>query len=157
MPIILLIVLAISAAIILLQDLKDRQVHLVVLLLFLLASGCLQYSKSLFFQIYILESAVNTALILLMLGGVALYFKFLKGMDPKQTLGKGDVVVFLAFALGYGIEEFVLQFVISLVAALSLHLILKRKYTTHTSVPLAGYMTIYLAGQKFIEQFNFFS
>jgi hypothetical protein len=133
------------------QDLKERRVHLAMILMFVLLAAVHRYFQTSFYQLFLIESSVNLCLLALLIVLIAAYFRLIRKIDPKTTIGKGDLLIFPAFCLGYDIQGFVIHFTIGLCASLILHLVLKRLYRSHQTVPLAGYLAIYFCIQKASE------
>lgn len=61
-----------------------------------------------------------------------------------QALGLGDILLFMALTTTFSPIAFVILFIAALIFSLVLHLVLS-KYKTNTTVPLAGYMSIFFA------------
>jgi hypothetical protein len=150
---ILFFLIAISL-IILFQDYRDRKVHLLLILGFVAGSAILQIQKNILINIFLIESLVNFAVLLLMLTGVFVYFKWIRKMNPSTSIGTGDIIVFLAFVLGYEIMGFAIHFTLALLVSLCLHFLLKSKDVKYKTVPLAGYMVIYFSMQKVFNEFS---
>lgn len=61
----------------------------------------------------------------------------------KEAIGLGDILFFLALALAFPTETFIVLFVFSMVFSLMLHLTVTRKQKEST-IPLAGYASLFL-------------
>lgn len=128
---------------ILIQDIKERQVYWVLFPLVGLCSGILYYKSTLpeLFYISILLNVVFVSVILVV---VFFYAKFKLKTSITNTLGLGDVLLFIALTFSFSTVSFLVIFIFSLFFSLLLHLFLKNKKTGIT-VPLAGYMSLFFA------------
>lgn len=149
----LLLSLVFLSAIILVQDYTNRKVHVILLLAYIVVSAYFQILQNVHIKIYLIESAANFSILFLMLLSLFIYFKWLRKIALSSTIGLGDLILFGAFVLGYSTIEFVIHFTIGLMVSLLLHLLLKKNYTGALTVPLAGYMSIYLSCQKVLHEF----
>lgn len=154
MIIVALSLLAIIAIAIAYQDYTQRQVYLFLLLLLVITAGFLQYHQHLFWEIFAIETGTNLILVSLMTIGIWAYFRILRKIELRTAIGKGDLFVFLAYTVAFDTKSFVIHFTISLIASLIIHLILKKQYKLHETVPLAGYMSVYLGLQKIISNLS---
>ena len=151
---ILLTAIGLNALWILYQDLKFREVYLISILSFVLLTGWQNWSKHLFWNTFLLESILNLLLIAVLIKVSFIYLVLLRKKKPKELIGIGDLLLFFAFVVGYGITEFYIQFTLALIASLLLHLFIKNQYTKHQTVPLAGYMATYFFLEKLIDLIN---
>lgn len=149
-----LFLILLLSALILLQDYKDRKVHLFNLLGFAFAAASFQTQQNIFLKIFFIESLLNLLLLLIMLLSIYIYFKWIRKINPRTTIGIGDLILFIAYVTGYNTLEFIIHFTAALVASLCLHLLLKKSYKNYDTVPLAGYMAIYLSLQKLLHEFT---
>ncbi len=133
----------INLALITYQDIKQREV-----LWFLFPVAALLMGVSYYVHteplLFAMNSAMNLSLIVVILMILFLYAKFkLKKSFLQETFGLGDLLFFVAFALGFPFVTFVVVFVFSLLFSLILTLVIQSKEAKPT-VPLAGYMAIFL-------------
>ena len=63
-------------------------------------------------------------------------------------IGIGDLLLFIAFTLGYESTEFVIHFTMAMIFSLVVHLLMKSFYKKHKTVPLAGYMAVFFSFDK---------
>lgn len=125
------------------QDVRERQVSLLFLLL--LIGGCLLRfmlsPEPYFFPL------INSFFLLLQGGAIMLYLLLrYRSLRIGKFLGAGDVLFWLACLWCFSPLNFLLFFIASLLGALLLHLLL-RKLISHyeqMAIPLAGYQGIFL-------------
>ena len=125
------------------QDIKERLVYwfLLPILGLLLALIFFQYVGPSFFM---LSLVTNVVLVTLILGVLFAYAKLiLKKTFINHSLGLGDILLFYAFALGFPPMTFIILFVGAVFFSLFSYLVLK-KSLRDTTVPLAGFMGLYL-------------
>lgn len=106
--------------------------------------------SALFFQsvpaiVFIINIAVNSALIIMVISILYVYASIkLKVNFWKEAFGLGDALFFLAFAISFPVVSFLILFVGSLFFSLIIGIgnLLYKK--TKMTIPLAGYMAMYL-------------
>lgn len=143
MLIVLKIVLLASLGIIVYQDFKDRKVYLALLLIPLFSLGFLNYKNSLTSQ-FLINTALNFALVIVILGILFLYSKYKLKESLQNTFGFGDVLFFLVIAVGFPTFTFIVLFSFSLIFSLVLFLIIKKNFKQQT-VPLAGLQALFFS------------
>jgi len=151
---ILLTAIGLNAIWILYQDLKFREVYLVSILSFIVLAGWQNWNTHLFWNTFILESLLNLLLMTVLITVSYIYLVGLKKKKSKELIGLGDIFLFVAFVVGYGIVEFYIQLTLALFAALLIHLLIKGKYPKHQTVPLAGYMSVYFFLENLLDLIN---
>lgn len=124
------------------QDLKDRQVTLLVLVAAMLVGGYLYYTNS-FYELFIFNIGVNSLLIVLISAILFLYTRLKLKLSFFDAIGLGDLLFFMVLAVSFPTLAFVTLFSLSLLFSLVLFLILKPKLTKPT-VPLAGFQALFL-------------
>ena len=124
------------------QDLKERQVFLLVLLIAIVL-GTFMYFKNSLLEIYVLNILTNSMLLLLLIFTIYLYSKLKLKKPFLDSIGLGDLLFFLVLALGYPTVTFLIILSISLIFSSIVFLILKPKLT-QKSVPLAGFQALFL-------------
>lgn len=141
-----LILGALACIIICYQDLRNRWVHIVPLLV-LLGSGLIfrwRLEGTAMWQ----DLVANVVFILLVLGLAWLIFKLRKrpGKFIDEQIGLGDVVMFLSVATWLDTLGFICFFVSGLLLVLILVLILQafNKLKPQFTIPLAGLLAAYL-------------
>ena len=91
------------------------------------------------------NSLINICFVLIILGvGYAYSSAIMKKPFINGSMGSGDILLFLFLTFSFTTSTFILLFVFSLCFSLVLHLYLKNK-TTHSTVPLAGYMSLFFS------------
>lgn len=125
------------------QDVRERQVSLLLLLLLLL--GC---SLRFFLLGESVQYLLFNSLFLLLQGTAVLLYLLLRYRSIRLTnyLGAGDLLFWLACLWCFSPLNFTFFFVLSLIGALILHLTMRLLAKTHyhTSIPLAGYQGLFL-------------
>ena len=127
-------------------DFKDRAVPVFLLLALLLTSFL-----NTFLQVDITTALwqlfTNTALVLLLLGSLLIYYRLKQGSFKQvvnQKLGLGDIVFWLAITPLFSLVNFILFFVSSLLAVLLIMIVRIASGRPVTLVPLAGYQALVL-------------
>ncbi|WP_019037738.1 hypothetical protein [Psychroflexus tropicus] len=121
------------------QDLKERQVYVV---LFPLLGGLmgLKHILNSFSDPFLNAVGINLMVIGLMMLSIYLYSRFKLNQKLFTVFGLGDLLFFICMALGFSSLNFIIIFVFSLIFSLLIHLTLRDKNT----VPLSGYMSLFL-------------
>lgn len=136
------IILILVLFLILVQDYKDRKVYwflypIVGLLVFLLQ--CNQNE----FEVTFINSAINLAFVsLLLLIAYCYNLIKLKLNFLEEVFGLGDILFFIFISFSFSTVSFITLFVFSLIFSLLLHQLFKNK-NSDTSIPLAGYMSLF--------------
>ena len=126
---------------ILFQDIKERKVYWFLFPIVAFTAAYLYYSNT-FFELFWRTSLINLGIIFSIILVLQTYSKFKLQTDLQHVFGLGDVLFFLAVSIAFPIATFIIFFVFSLLFSLLLHILLKNK-TQETSVPLAGYMSLF--------------
>ncbi len=125
------------------QDNKDR---LVFWFLYPLV-GVLGFSIQLFYyswQSIIAESLINLIFILLLISISFLYARVVaKKKFLNESIGIGDIFLFFGLTVLFPVLTFGVLFVISLLFSLLTHLALTYNKEKKTTVPLAGYISLF--------------
>lgn len=125
------------------QDVRERMVHWILFPALALAMGYL-YSERIGIHQYALLVFANLLLVTSVLSILYLYTKYLRGMEFLDvSFGLGDLLFFLAFALGFPTLTFLVLFTSSIIFSLSIFLVMK-KINVEKNAPLAGLMSFYL-------------
>ncbi len=143
MLILLKIVLTLSFWTIVYQDIKERAVSLWILLITIFLIGFLHYQHSLTEQ-FLQAILLNIAIVLAIVCILFLYAKFKLKLALQDTFGFGDLLFFMAIAVGFPTITFVVLFSFSLFFSLILYLVLKKKFK-HKTVPLAGLQALFFS------------
>ena len=137
------------------QDVKERLVSWFLFPLLGIFLALIFYDTVATGHFFLLSVVTNSALVTLIILILYVYAKFiLKKKFINHSFGMGDLLFFYAMAVGFPSLTFIVLFTGGIFFSLLLFLALK-KNRAMTTVPLAGYMALYLAiilaGSFFIE------
>ena len=133
------------------QDIKQRKVLLLVLLGLISLVTFKAILLAAYLEVALLECFINLVIISLMVLLLWIYFKLLRKKQLTDVLGLGDILMFVVFAIAFSAVTFIIHLTLSFVFSLMFHLILKKHYKKENTVPLAGFMSIYLIGLLLVE------
>lgn len=125
------------------QDLKSRSVFW---FLFPLVGICMAilFLKTTSYPVYGLNVGVNLGIVGFVLGILYTYTKLkLKLNFWKEAFGLGDALFFIAFAVSFPMVSFLVLFVGALLFSLVIGFFFQKQSKNYT-VPLAGYMSLFL-------------
>lgn len=125
------------------QDIRKRTIHLILLVLVFLFSLIINHFEK---ELELRFIVTNMVFIFLNISGLFLYYiiKTKRLLNPlKDKIGLGDVIFFIAITPLFNLNVFALFFIVSLAASLLLHIFISKK-KKHQTVPLAGYLSIFL-------------
>ncbi len=125
------------------QDFKERKVYLWLLLLAVGLLGYLHYLHSVptqFLRIILLNIGIVVGIVFILY----LYAKFKLKLALQETFGFGDLLFFIAIAVGFPTISFIVLFSFSLFFTLVTYLILKKGLQQNT-VPLAGLQALFFS------------
>lgn len=126
------------------QDIKQREVWNYHFILFGAIGTFLFFSDSHSIEFYLLSILVNVLLVILILLLTKISMKVIFKRDSNY-LGLGDVFLFFAFAVSFPTMTFINFFVFAILFTFVLHLLVKKSYKPdHKTIPLAGFMSIFL-------------
>jgi hypothetical protein len=147
------------------QDFRDRKISFfsipLLFFLFLIYSSFFieRQELALFF-------AVNFSFVLLQILLLIIYLSIKKNKlinITKEHLGLGDILFFFVLTIAFSPVNLMLFFVLSLLLTVlfSMAFNLKKANTFHTTIPLAGYMSLFLipvfTATLFTDNFNLYS
>ncbi len=137
------------------QDVKERLVSWFLFPLLGIFLGLIFYDTVATEHFFLLSLVTNIALVTLIVLILFIYAKFiLKKKFINHSFGMGDLLFFYAMAVGFPPLTFIVLFAGGVFFSLLLFFALKKRRGM-TTVPLAGYMAIYLAiilaGSFFVE------
>lgn len=139
LPLALIVPAVIMAA----EDFCRREVGVLWLALFIIgAAGLAVWTQG--WQAAAINAVMNLSLVLYMAGGVLLYLRIRnkRWINPlRRHFGTGDLLFILGMAPLFGLKEYLLFLLISMVAALLWWLATGRRHT----IPLVGVMGIVLS------------
>ena len=145
------IILILTLAYVLFQDVKERLVYWFLFPLTALCCGVLHYFNTLP-ELFYISVAINMAFTSILLLIVFLYAKIKLKTAFNQAFGLGDVLIFLALTFSFSSVSFIVLFICALLFSLLLHFALKKK---NTVVPLAGYMCLFFGVVYLANWFDF--
>jgi len=132
------------------QDWKSRSIHIGILVSLAVITSTIFYQMSVDWKIV----GLNLAFITVVMGGLVLYIAFKEGRFInifKAHFGIGDVVFFIAVSPLFSNENFILFFISGMILSACTHLIVS-KSKGESTIPLAGYLSIYLVGLIIVNQ-----
>ena len=140
----LTIILIAIFALIFWQDTKDRYVYWFLYPLAGIITFAIQGTKTTYAQAFF-NALLNLFLVLLIVIVVWLYSVIiLKKKFVNESLGLGDILLFIFLCFSFSPTTFITLFVFSLIFSLLLHQYFKNK-SHNSTVPLAGYMALFFA------------
>lgn len=142
LEIFLKIVVILSLLGIALQDFKERNVFLGLLVLSGLSIGTFHFGE-VYYQQFILTTLVNFGIVLVIVFVLFMYAKTVLKKDLNSTFGLGDFLFFMVLAIGFPTAAFLVLFSFSLVFSLLLYFLLKHRLKQET-VPLAGMQALFI-------------
>lgn len=132
------------------QDIKDREVTLLWMLLLVGLGGFLNYN-SLLPELFLLSLAVNGLILLMVFSILWIYAKFRFRDGLSSVFGSGDALFFLFLGVSFPTTTFAVIFSCSLIFSLVISVVFKKKLTKW--VPLAGLQALFLGVLIGINQF----
>ena len=142
--VILNIVLLLSLGVCVFQDLKFRGIHIAVFPVILLIGLYFNHWMS-----WGWEDLLKSLLFLTVTISVLFAYLSLKNKQLvllfKKYLGLGDVLFFIAILPLFSFRNFMLFFITGMIISMLLHMGLK-SFQKQETIPLAGYLSIYLIG-----------
>jgi hypothetical protein len=96
---------------------------------------------------------VNLTFVLINILGLIFFFSFKKGKlaNPiNKNIGAGDVIFFVSITPLFSLNRYVLFFIGSMLLSLVIHIVFFKK---KVSIPLAGYMALFLITVFSLEMF----
>jgi hypothetical protein len=136
--------LLIALIIIFLQDYKQRAVNIFLFAAVAILGGWLYWSNTIT-QVYLVNVAINMLFIAILFLTILLYAKLKLKQPVTEVFGLGDALFFMAVSVMFASVSFMVIFIGALLFSLITHLILKNNQV-HQSVPLAGYMSLFIVG-----------
>ncbi len=154
MMLFLRVLLMILFVVVLIQDVKSRAINIFLLPAILLCALFIRYKETgLYFTSVYLYNAIFLFVVFFVL---SLYFSIRKKMlwNPfKDSMGIGDLLFFIAVIPLFDLHSYMYFFIIGLVFSMVVHLLVKsiKKSKDSTTVPLAGYLSLFLMIDLSIE------
>ncbi len=122
------------------QDLMERKVFWFLFPILGACAGILFFFDTLP-ELFLASISINLISIAILFFGVYLYAKFKLQTSINKVIGLGDLLFLLAIALGFSSVSFLVLLPCAFIFSLLIHLAVKNK--NHTSVPLAGYLSLF--------------
>ena len=141
MVLLLKIVLITALFWILLQDVKERQVYWFLFPIAGICCGILHYTSTLP-ELFAVSVLMNLLFVLLLLSVIFLYARLKLKARFKDVFGLGDLLLFVCLSVSFSTVSFIVIFISALIFSLLIHLSIRQK-ESKTSVPLAGYMSVF--------------
>ncbi len=126
------------------QDIKERNVYWFLFLLVASCAGYLYYIST-FFELFWRTSVINLGIVGIIFLVLTAYTKLKLKVALSDTFGLGDALLFIGLCVAFPVAAFIIFFVFSLLFSLLIHFLFKQKQQ-ETSVPLAGYMSLFFIG-----------
>jgi len=135
------------------QDLKDRMVWAWLFIVFMLAGGLLHF-YSVETTSFLINIGINVIIVTGILAILKIYVTYKMGVESLQnTFGMGDIFCLFALALSFSTVTFVILLVFGFIFSLLIHnarvfLLSRKRPLPHneTTVPLAGYLSLFFSG-----------
>jgi len=125
------------------QDFRERQVYWLLFLFLAILLSSIFYCNTEEPLVFLFHIGLNLLLVSLLVLLVWMYTRIiLKKKFLGHSIGLGDILFFIALAVGFPTVTFLVLMVNSLIFSLLGYLILKNKL--QPSVPLAGFMAFFL-------------
>lgn len=127
------------------QDFKSRQVHVFLLIALFGVTILINYLTKNLNYIEIVKIAGFIALNII---GLVIYFSIKSRaiINPiDKFLGLGDIIYLVSIAPLFTLNKFIIYFIMGLLFSLIVHVLFKKFFNDKT-IPLAGYLSIYLIG-----------
>ena len=146
------IILIVSFLVVFFQDFKKRLVYWFLFPIIGISSGTLFYNQTLP-ELFYITLAMNLLFLLSLVFIVFLYARFKLNTLFFNTMGWGDLLLFLALSVSFSTISFIVLFTSALVFALLLHLLFS-KNNRDITVPLAGYMSLFFLSVYLAQWFG---
>ncbi|UBZ13984.1 hypothetical protein LDL77_19150 [Flagellimonas marinaquae] len=143
------IVLMVALALVVYQDLKMRMIHVVLPLLIFGLSLSLNWGS-----IAYRDWLWSLGFLLLNFIVVTLYFSFKQRafVNPiDKMIGWGDVLFLIGVLPLFSFRGYIKYFVMGMIFSLLLFLLMRTIYPRYRTVPLAGFLSLFLIGNKIME------
>ena len=137
------LLLVISFIIVFFQDIKERKVYWFLFPIIGLLCGLLYYQNTLP-ELFVVSLLMNVLFVALLILTIFLYSKFKLKIDFYNSIGLGDILLFLVLTTSFSTISFIIIFISSLIFSLALHIYIS-KNKKNSTVPLAGYMSLFFS------------
>ena len=121
------------------QDFRERQVYVYCYPLLAISALGVQYTHCGFGDLFIENVIVNSSILLVQFGIIAVYFKYVRGTALKAAIGLGDLLFYFCLTLFMSVPVFIVFNILSLLTVIVLYLLVRKQLAIHrNSIPLAG-------------------
>ena len=124
------------------EDIKERKITLISMLLLLFLGAYLHYEKQIL-EVFLINSIVNLTLVVLVVAILWVYSKFRLKSELFKVFGTGDFLFFLFLAVSFPITTFLVIFSCSLIFSLLVSIVFQKRIKRW--VPLAGLQALFLS------------
>lgn len=124
------------------EDVKDRKVTLLLLIVLFLTGGFLN-SQQLSTELFLISSIINLSVIAMVVFVLFLYVQLKLQTKLFNVFGSGDLLFFAFMAISFPTISFLVLFSISLIFSLLISLAFQKQLKK--LVPLAGLQALFLA------------
>jgi len=152
-PLILASVAVVLCVIVAYQDFRFREINFLLIIILGFIVGARKFFLTSFLELFLIDFLINAMICIILLAALRIYY-LLRKKSFKESIGNGDLLLFLIFALGMDSLDFPINFTFALVFSLIAHILLKSFYLRHQTIPLAGLMCLYLSAFLIIDSFN---
>ncbi len=135
------LILIVAFILVFIQDYSQRQAFWFLFPAIGILGGMLFYKNTLP-ELFLVSIQINLLFLAVLLLIIYLYAKLKLKTNLLNTLGLGDLLLFLAVSVSFSTVSFIVLFISALIFSLVLHLILSKPQKAVT-VPLAGYMSLF--------------
>jgi hypothetical protein len=123
------------------EDIKDRKVTFIVLIILLLLGGFI-HSQHLNAWVFLLSSLLNLSIVLTIILVLYVYANFKLKTSLSKVFGLGDALFFIVMAVSFPTATFLVLFATSLLFSFVIAVLFKK--TLKKFIPLAGLQALYI-------------
>tara|TARA_B110000495_G_C23039244_1_gene622170 strand:+ start:2443 stop:2919 length:477 start_codon:yes stop_codon:yes gene_type:complete len=123
------------------EDIKDRKVTFIVLVILLLLGGFI-HSQHLNVWVFLLSSLLNLSIVLTIILVLYVYANFKLKTSLSKVFGLGDALFFIVMAVSFPTATFLVLFATSLLFSFVIAVLFKK--TLKKFIPLAGLQALYI-------------
>ncbi|MDG2275930.1 MAG: hypothetical protein P8L28_08815 [Flavobacteriaceae bacterium] len=123
------------------EDVKDRKVTFIVLIMLILLGGFI-HSQHQYIWVFLLSLVLNSSIILTIISVLYAYANFKLKTSLSKVFGSGDALFFLVMAFSFPTATFLVLFTTSLFFCFVIAVLFKK--TLNKTIPLAGLQALYI-------------
>jgi Flp pilus assembly protein protease CpaA len=124
------------------EDIKEREISLIVIVVLIILGGFLNYRHHIV-ELFLVSCLVNSLIVLLIVFILWGYSKFKLQKPLFEVFGVGDLLFFVFLAVSFPTTTFAVMFVGSLLFSLLISVLFKKRISKW--VPLAGLQALFTA------------